>query len=80
MPDQFTTGEIQTEETSIFVRRRGSGPPMLMLHGFPETHLMWHRVAPELARQFTLVCADLRGYDVAVAGTGSPPVIHRVPV
>jgi haloacetate dehalogenase len=62
MMDDFTTGEIQTGETSIFVRCSGSGPPLLLLHGFPQTHLMWHRVAPFLARNFTTVCADLRGY------------------
>jgi hypothetical protein len=61
--DAFTSAEIQTGETSIFVRSCGSGPPLLLLHGFPQTHLMWHRVAPQLARNFTVVCADLRGYD-----------------
>jgi hypothetical protein len=60
--DAFTSAEIQTGETSIFVRSCGSGPPLLLLHGFPQTHLMWHRVAPQLARNFTVVCADLRGY------------------
>jgi haloacetate dehalogenase len=62
MMDDFTTAEIQTGETSIFVRSSGSGPPILLLHGFPETHLMWRAVAPRLARDFTVVCADLRGY------------------
>ncbi len=60
--DGFTTEEIQTAETSIFVRSDGSGPPLLLLHGFPQTHLMWRKVAPLLARHFTVVCADLRGY------------------
>jgi len=40
----------------------GSGPPLLMLHGYPQTHAMWHRIAPALARRYTVVCADLRGY------------------
>jgi len=40
----------------------GEGPPLLMLHGYPQTHSMWHRVAPELARRHTVVCPDLRGY------------------
>jgi haloacetate dehalogenase len=44
------------------VRWSGSGPPILLLHGFPQTHLMWRGVAPLLARRFTVVCADLRGY------------------
>ena len=62
MLDDFKTAEIQTSETSIFVRRSGSGSPILLLHGFPQTHLMWRGVAPLLARNFTVVCADLRGY------------------
>lgn len=60
--DDFESAEIQTGETSIFVRWSGSGPPILLLHGFPQTHLMWSSVAPMLARNFTVVCADLRGY------------------
>ena len=62
MMDKFATFEIQTGETSIFVRSYGSGPPILLLHGFPQTHLMWRGVAPILARDFAVVCADLRGY------------------
>jgi haloacetate dehalogenase len=62
MLNGFTDAEIQTGETSIFVRSSGSGPPLLLLHGFPQTHLMWRSVAPLLARRFTVVCADLRGY------------------
>jgi haloacetate dehalogenase len=69
MMDDFTTAEIETDETSIFVRSYGSGPPVLLLHGFPQTHLMWRSVAPLLARSFTVVCADLRGY-----GRSSCPV------
>jgi len=60
--DEFETAAIQTGETRIFVRWSGSGDPVLLLHGFPQTHLMWRRVAPVLARRFTVVCADLRGY------------------
>jgi haloacetate dehalogenase len=62
MMDRFETAEIQTGETSIFVRWSGFGLPILLLHGFPQTHLMWRSVAPLLARNFTVVCADLRGY------------------
>jgi haloacetate dehalogenase len=62
MLDEFKASEIQTGETSIFVRSGGRGPPILLLHGFPQTHLMWRSVAPLLARNFTIVCADLRGY------------------
>ena len=62
MLEDFEAAEIQTGETSIFVRHAGSGPPLLLLHGFPQTHLMWRSVAPILARRFEVVCADLRGY------------------
>jgi haloacetate dehalogenase len=58
----FTATEFQTDETTIFARSSGSGPPILLLHGFPQTHLMWRGVAPLLARDHTVVCADLRGY------------------
>jgi haloacetate dehalogenase len=62
MMDDFETAEIQTGEVSIFARWSGSGSPILLLHGFPQTHLMWRSVAPMLARNFTVVCPDLRGY------------------
>jgi haloacetate dehalogenase len=62
MMDDFETVEIQTEETTIFLRRAGAGPGLLLLHGFPQTHLMWRSVAPRLASFFTVVCPDLRGY------------------
>jgi haloacetate dehalogenase len=53
---------IDTGGARIFVRTAGTGPPLLLLHGFPQTHLMWRNIAPTLARDFTVVCADLRGY------------------
>src|SRR3954453_13618369 len=62
MLDDFDKLRVQTDETFVFARRGGSGPPLLLLHGFPETHLMWREIAPILARDFTVVCADLRGY------------------
>jgi haloacetate dehalogenase len=65
----FDTSMVDVGETTIFIRRKGSGPPLLLLHGFPQTHLMWHRVAPVLAEEFTVVCADLRGY----GASGKPP-------
>jgi haloacetate dehalogenase len=54
----------------IYARTGGSGPPLLLLHGYPQTHVMWHRVAPELARYCTLVIADLRGYGASSAPPG----------
>jgi len=47
---------------TIFAKVEGSGPPLLLLHGFPETHIMWRDITPVLAKDFTVVCADLRGY------------------
>lgn len=58
----FEAIEVQGNETSIFLRRLGTGPAVLLLHGFPQTHLMWRYVAPELASRFTVICPDLRGY------------------
>jgi haloacetate dehalogenase len=60
--DQFSHQYITTSETKIFIRKGGSGPPLLLLHGFPETHHMWRSLAPLLATDFTVVLADLRGY------------------
>jgi haloacetate dehalogenase len=68
----FRSAEIQTGETSIFVRSGGEGPPLLLLHGFPQTHLMWRGVAPLLAREFTVVCADLRGYGQSGCPASAP--------
>jgi len=62
MFEDFETAEVETGETTIFTRRGGAGPPVLLLHGFPQTHRMWRHVGPILARRFTVVCADLRGY------------------
>lgn len=55
--NQFTSGDI----TINFVKG-GSGPPLLLLHGYPQSHVMWHKVAPQLAETFTVVASDLRGY------------------
>lgn len=56
------TETIEANGVSINVCRGGAGPPLLLLHGYPQTHVMWHRVAPRLAQRFTVVCPDLRGY------------------
>lgn len=66
MPASLT---VRAHGAEIFVQRWGSGPPVLLLHGFPETHLMWRDVAPLLASDFTVICADLRGY----GRSGCPP-------
>jgi haloacetate dehalogenase len=58
----FSTDQVSANRTTIHVRHGGAGAPVLLLHGYPQTHAMWHRVAPALARRFTVVCPDLRGY------------------
>ena len=58
----FETRRIDVEGLTLHCRIGGSGPPLLLLHGYPQTHAMWHKIAPDLARDFTLVCPDLRGY------------------
>jgi haloacetate dehalogenase len=62
MFDGFTLERIDVGEAELRVRHGGSGPPLLLLHGHPRTHVTWHRVAPLLAPHFTVVCPDLRGY------------------
>jgi haloacetate dehalogenase len=62
MFDGFEPLSMDTGAARIFARRAGSGPPVLLLHGFPESHLMWRDIAPTLAARHTVVCADLRGY------------------
>jgi haloacetate dehalogenase len=69
MFDGFTHQKIETRETTINFVRGGRGDPILLLHGYPETHACWHRVAPILAERFTVVCADLRGF----GDSGKPP-------
>src|SRR5438094_440795 len=61
-----------TRQWCCLVRWGGAGPPILLLHGFPQTHLMWRRVAPLLARRFTVVCADLRGYGQSGCPASTP--------
>ena len=58
----FSSRKIRTSGATINLEHGGEGPPVLLLHGYPETHAMWHKVAPSLARDYTVVCPDLRGY------------------
>ncbi|NJP93391.1 alpha/beta hydrolase [Nonomuraea sp. FMUSA5-5] len=65
----FDEFDVSTTQTTIHGVRGGAGPAVLLLHGIPETHLMWHRVAPALAEHYTVVATDLRGY----GASGKPP-------
>lgn len=58
----FRLLDIEVPGGHVRLRTGGEGPPLLLLHGYPQTHLLWHKVAPLLAPHFTLVAADLRGY------------------
>ena len=58
----FAAQRVRTSGADIHCIVGGSGPPLLLLHGYPQTHAMWHKIAPALAKRYTVVCADLRGY------------------
>ncbi len=62
MLEEFQEARIELETASIHLRHGGKGPPLLLLHGYPQTHVTWRLVAPLLAERFTLVMPDLRGY------------------
>lgn len=62
MFEGFDRRDIETRETTIHAVVGGSGPPLLLLHGYPQTHVIWHKIAPRLAGHFTVVASDLRGY------------------
>jgi haloacetate dehalogenase len=62
MFEGFTLEMVDVGAAVLRVRHGGSGPPLLLLHGHPRTHVTWHRVAPLLAAGHTIVCPDLRGY------------------
>ncbi len=72
----FSTDTFSHEGVSIFYRMRGGGPPLLLIHGHPQTHVIWHKVADQLSEHFTVVLADLRG-----CGDSSRPVSdeHHTP-
>jgi len=60
--DRFSVSRVDLGEISTRVRHGGSGPPLLLLHGCPQTHMMWGQIAGELARDFTVIAPDIRGY------------------
>lgn len=65
----FDETRVAVTGGEVFCRRAGRGTPLLLLHGYPQTSAMWHRIAPALARDYEVICADLRGY-----GRSSKPV------
>jgi len=68
----FKGRKIRTSRATINLVTAGQGPAVLLLHGYPETHAMWHKVAPALARDYTVVCPDLRGYGDSSKPKGLP--------
>lgn len=72
MFENFQLAVIDLPEARLRVRWGGSGPPLLLLHGHPRTHTTWHRVAPILARYFTVYCPDLRGFGQSSGPFDSP--------
>ncbi len=68
----FDNRKFRTSGATINAVCGGEGPPVLLLHGYPETHAMWHEVAPALARDYTVVCPDLRGYGDSSKPKGLP--------
>ncbi len=69
---QFATAQRQVNGVKIHFQQGGTGPPLLLLHGYPQTHVMWHQIADRLAQQFTLVMPDLRGYGDSSKPPGAP--------
>ena len=68
----FLKTRVRTSGATINLVIAGEGPPVLLLHGYPQTHAMWHKVAPSLAQDYTVVCADLRGYGDSSKPKGVP--------
>ena len=68
----FPARTLTVNGVEIFVRIGGEGPPLLLLHGYPQSHAIWHRVAPALGEQFSLVIPDLRGYGRSAKPDGGP--------
>jgi haloacetate dehalogenase len=68
----FARRRVRAGEVTLNVATGGQGPPVVLLHGYPQTHVCWHKVAPRLAGQFTVVCPDLRGYGDSDKPAGDP--------
>ncbi|MEL0022050.1 MAG: alpha/beta hydrolase [Rickettsiales bacterium] len=70
----FDTKRLRVNGTEINLRTGGDGPPLLLIHGYPQTHVMWHKIAPALAENFTVVCPDVRGYGDSEKPPASAPL------
>jgi haloacetate dehalogenase len=68
----FRQKRLRTSGATINLVIGGSGSPVLLLHGYPQSHALWHKVAPQLARDYTVICADLRGYGDSSKPPGVP--------
>ena len=72
MLENFTLTQKQVNGVKINFRHGGKGPPLLLMHGYPQTHFIWHKMADALAEHFTLVMPDLRGYGDSEKPRGTP--------
>ena len=63
---------VKVKKGKIFCKVKGNGQPLLLLHGYPQTHLMWRKIAPELSKYFTIIVPDLRGYGNSLVLKGDP--------
>jgi len=72
MFEGFERRQLEVNGTTINLVKGGDGPPLLLLHGYPQTHTIWHKIAPRLAEEFTVVAADLRGYGDSGKPHGDP--------
>lgn len=68
----FEPRRVRTSGATIHLVTAGTGDPVLLLHGYPQTHACWHKIAPQLAREYTVVCPDLRGYGASSKPKGLP--------
>lgn len=73
----FETRFFETEGARIHARIGGKGPPLVLIHGFPQTGAEWHKIAPELAKHFTLIIPDLRGYGLSSAPKGDTKIFSK---
>lgn len=72
MFEGFESRGVDTGEVVLHCRSGGTGPPLLLVHGYPQSHVMWHKVAPALAEHFSVVAADMRGYGASDAPPAGP--------